>query len=423
MTQSPDAAAGSYANARRQYEDLGVDTEFALEKLGALALSLNCWQGDDVSGFEHIDRVAGGGIQATGNFPGRARTVNELRSDMSKALSLIPGRHRVNLHAMYGEFHGARIDRDEISLDHFRGWIAWAQENGLALDFNATCFAHPNSASGFTLSSKHEEIRRFWIRHVQRAREISADIGKHLGTPCIHNLWIPDGSKDQCVDKAGHRMLLMRSLDEIYSETMDPLRIKDAVESKLFGIGSESFVVGSYDFYLPYALVHHLMPCLDMGHFHPTESIADKISSLLLYADELLVHVSRGVRWDSDHVVILNDDLAALTDEIVRAQALERVHLALDFFDASIDRIGAWVIGSRATQMSVLRSLLEPRKRLVKYEEADNYFARLALLEECKFMPFGAVWNEFCTRMHVPVGTAWIDEVLQYELNVTSRRV
>ena len=422
MTHTPAAHTPSYSIARERYADIGVDTESALDALSSVALSLNCWQGDDVTGFESLGSAAGGGIQATGNHPGRARTPDELRSDIDTALSLIPGTHRVNLHAMYAECGGARIGRDELAPEHFRGWIAWAREKRLSLDFNATCFAHPLADAGFTLSSKDDDIRNFWIRHVRRAREISAEIGAQLGSPCIHNLWIPDGSKDQCVDKFGYRTLLKRSLDEIYAVKMDPARMKDAVESKLFGIGSESFVVGSYDFYLPYALSHGLMPCLDMGHYHPTESVADKISSLLQFTDEVLIHVSRGIRWDSDHVVILNDDLAALTDEIVRAGALARVHFALDFFDASINRIGAWVIGSRATQKSILRSLLEPRRHLQEYEEEGNLFARLALLEESKLLPIGAVWDEYCERMNVPPGTAWIDAVNAYELDVTGKR-
>ncbi len=422
MTHTPAADSQSYSIARERYAALGVDTESALTALSSIALSVNCWQGDDVTGFEQFDSTGGGGIQATGNFPGKARTPDELRADITKALSLIPGTHRVNLHAMYGEFGGARVDRDEIAPAHFTGWIDWAKDKKLALDFNATCFAHPKADAGFTLSSKDEAVRKFWIRHVQQAREISAAMGRALGSPCVHNLWIPDGTKDACVDKLGYRALLKRSLDEIYAAKIDPALMKDAVESKLFGIGSESFVVGSYDFYMPYAVTNGLMPCLDMGHYHPTESIGDKVSALLQYAPELLFHVSRGVRWDSDHVVILNDDLAALTDEIVRSQALARVHFALDFFDASINRIGAWVIGTRATQKSLLRSLLEPRTTLLGYEESENNFARLALLEEMKLMPVGAVWDEFCTRMNVPPGASWIADVMSYQETVTGKR-
>ncbi|HLP16271.1 MAG TPA: L-rhamnose isomerase [Bacteroidota bacterium] len=414
--------SNAYSAARDQYAQYGVDAESALGTLSSVSLSLNCWQGDDVVGFESTDVHGGGGIQATGNYPGRARTPVELRSDIEQALALIPGRHRVNLHAMYGDFRTRPADRDAISSEHFSEWIDWAKNRSLPLDFNATCFAHPKAASGFTLSSRDESIRNFWIEHVKRAREISAAIGRALGSPCIHNLWIPDGAKDQCVDRFGYRSLLRQSLDAVYEAPMNPAEMKDAIESKLFGIGSESFVVGSYDFYLPYALSKGLIPCLDMGHYHPTESVADKVSSLLQYTDELLFHVSRGVRWDSDHVVILNDDLSALTDEIVRAGALEKMHFALDFFDASINRIGAWVVGTRATQKSLLRSLLEPRARLLEYEQSENYFGRLALLEESKSMPFGAVWNEFCKRMDVPAGADWMSEIEDYEKTVTSKR-
>jgi L-rhamnose isomerase len=421
MASISRSAVQSYSIAQEQYVRFGVDTESAIAELSGVALSLNCWQGDDVTGFESLG-VQGGGIQATGDYPGRARTPDELRCDIERALSLIPGRHRVNLHAMYGEFRSRRPDRNEITPDHFAEWIDWAGSRSLALDFNATCFAHPQAASGFTLSSRDESVRSFWIEHVKRARAISAAIGRALGSPCIHNLWIPDGSKDQCVDKLGYRTILRESVDAIYAERFEAALMKDAIESKLFGIGSESFVVGSYDFYMPYALSHGIMPCLDMGHYHPTESVADKVSALLQYADELLFHVSRGVRWDSDHVVILNDDLSQLTDEIARAGALTKVHFALDFFDASINRIGAWVIGSRATLKSMLRSLLEPTAQLRAYERDGNYFARLALLEEAKALPFGDVWNEYCERMNVPPGAEWMNDVAEYERTVTSQR-
>ncbi|MGE5316090.1 MAG: L-rhamnose isomerase [Acidobacteriota bacterium] len=413
----------SYQAARERYAEHGVDTESAIAALSSVSLSINCWQGDDVGGFESFGAQGGGGIQATGNYPGKARTPDELRCDIEKALSLIPGRHRVNLHAMYGDFRSKPADRDAIGPEHFTAWIDWAKAHSLALDFNATCFAHPKADSGFTLSSKDASIRRFWIEHVKRAREISAAIGQALGSACVHNLWIPDGAKDLVVDKFGYRALLRQSLDEVYAEAINPSLMKDAIESKLFGIGSESFVVGSYDFYLPYALKRGLIPCLDMGHYHPTESIADKVSALLQYTDELLFHVSRGVRWDSDHVVIMNDELTSLTDEIVRAGALKKVFFALDFFDASINRIGAWVIGTRATQKSLLRSLLEPRKELLGYEESDQLYARLGLLEDAKMLPFGEVWDEFCERMNVPQGSEWMKAVAEYERTVTSKRV
>ncbi len=427
----------AYLLAQERYAALGADTERALERLKGLSLSLHCWQGDDVGGFERPGAVlSGGGIQVTGNYPGRARTPDELRLDLELAFSLIPGRHRLNLHAMYGEFgsslHRAEahsgsapdrpVDRDEIEPAHFQGWIDWAREEGLGLDFNATCFSHPQADAGYTLSSKDPAVRAFWIEHVQRCREISALFGRELGTPCIHNLWIPDGSKDAPVDRWGHRALLIESLDEIYAHHYSPAEMKDALESKLFGLGSESFVVGSHEFYMGYALCSGLLLCLDLGHFHPTESVADKLSALLQFWPELLLHVSRGVRWDSDHVVVLNDELHALAEEIVRGDALERVHLALDFFDASLNRVGAWVIGARATLQAVLWALLEPTDRLREMEQVGDLFGRLALLEELKTMPCGAVWDEYCRRMEVPVGEMWIERVRAYERAVTARR-
>jgi L-rhamnose isomerase len=413
----------AYGIARQQYADLGVDTEAALAALASKSVSVHCWQGDDVAGFEAPDAaLSGGGIQVTGSHPGRARTVEELRMDLETALSLVPGAHRVNLHAIYGEFRGERVERDEIGIEHFRGWIDWAREWSLGLDFNATLFSHPRAEAGFTLSSKDEETRRFWISHVRRCREIASRMGAELGTPCIHNLWIPDGMKDQCVDRAGHRALLRESLDAIYARKADGEFLKDAVESKLFGIGSESFVVGSHEFYMGYAMRKGLLLCLDLGHFHPTESVADKISALLTFCPELLLHVSRGVRWDSDHVVILDDPIREVALEIVRARALDRVHLALDFFDASLNRVGAWVTGIRATIKAVLLALLEPTERLRAMEEEGDYFSRMALLEELRAMPVGAVWDYHCARSGAPVGRGWIERVKDYEKRVLSKR-
>jgi len=323
----------SYEIAKTRYAELGVDTEIVMEKLSTLSISLHCWQGDDVGGFETPDAIlSGGGIQVTGNYPGKARNVNELRMDLEKVYSLLPGKHRLNLHAIYGEFGGKRIDRNEISTEHFKGWVDWAKRQNIKLDFNATCFSHPKADNGFTLSSKNKSTRDFWIEHVKRCREISAFLGRELKSPCIHNLWIPDGTKDSPVDRWTHRALLKDSLDEIYSIKYDQEEMKDAVESKLFGIGSESYVVGSHEFYMGYAISRGKMVCLDLGHFHPTESIADKISAILQFSDQLLFHVSRGVRWDSDHVVILNDEVKTVAEEIVRAGVLNRVHIALDFF-------------------------------------------------------------------------------------------
>ena len=412
-----------YDQARERYEELGVDTEKALSNLEQVSLSLHCWQGDDVGGFETGGGVlSGGGIQATGNYPGRARTPDELRMDLEKAFSMIPGPHRLNLHASYGEFGGRIVDRDAIEPAHFQGWIDWSKNRNIQLDFNSTYFSHPKADAGFTLSSKDDSIRAFWIEHAKRCREIGAHMGRELGSPCIHNVWIPDGAKDITVDRWKHRELLKAALDAIFEKPFNPQHMKDAVECKLFGIGSESFVVGSHEFYLGYALTRGKMLCIDLGHFHPTESIADKLSSILLYADELLLHVSRGVRWDSDHVVIMNDDVRNMAEEIVRGDVLGRVHVATDFFDASMNRVGAWVIGSRSTIKGFLSALLEPHEELKSYEEQGDYFSRLALLEELKTMPFGAVWDYYCQRAGVPVGMNFIEEIQHYERKVLRKR-
>jgi L-rhamnose isomerase len=408
-----------YDAARARYAELGVDTEAAIARLARVRLSVPCWQGDDVGGFERADAgLTGGGIQTTGRYPGKARTVDELRADLERALTLIPGRHRVNLHAMYGEFGGRRVDRDAIAPEHFAGWIDWARARGLGLDFNPTLFSHPLADSGFTLSSADPGVRAFWLEHVRRCRAIGAEMGRRVGSACIHNLWLPDGMKDLCVDRAGYRARLKASLDALYAEPFEPSHLRDAVESKLFGIGSEAFVVGSHELYLGYAVRHNLILCLDLGHFHPTESVADKVSALLLYLDALLFHVSRGVRWDSDHVVVLDDAVRDVALEIVRADALDRVHLALDFFDASINRVGAWVVGARATQQALLYALLEPHERLLELERTGDYLGRLALLEHAKILPFGAVWDAFCARMDVPHGNGWLDDVHRYEVEV-----
>ncbi len=421
MTRNSEVE-NAFGAARDRYARLGVDVDAALKRLEALAISLQCWQGDDVGGFEKSDTALGGGLAVTGNHPGKARNHDELRRDMEKALSLIPGCHRVNLHAIYGEFGGKKVDRDAIGPEHFQGWIDWARAQGIGLDFNATCFSHPKADSGFTLSSRDAATRAFWIDHVQRCRAISAHVGRELKNTCVHNLWVPDGSKDLPVDRFGHRARLRESLDEIFAESHDRAHMVDSVESKLFGLGSEAFVVGSHEFYLGYALTKGLMVCLDTGHFHPTESVADKIPSLLQFCDELLLHVSRGVRWDSDHVVIVDDELRRLAEEIVRAQALDRVRVALDFFDGSINRIGAWVIGVRAAQRAFLMALLEPHAKLKEYEDKGELFARLGLMEEAKTLPIGAVWDYFCRTQEVPVGESWIDAVRRYEKDVLSKR-
>jgi len=408
----------AFAWSVERYGEIGVDVETALRRLSDVPLSIHCWQGDDVSGFEpNRATLAGSGLAVTGSYPGRARTPAELRKDLEKALSLIPGRHRVNLHAMYGEFPGV-VDRDSIRPEHYLDWLDWARDRGLGLDFNATLFAHPKAQSGFTLSSTDEDVRRFWVEHVRRSREVAAFLGHELEKPCIHNLWIPDGEKDTVTDRWERRSLLRKSLDEAFSYPYPVTEMKDSLEGKLWGIGSESFVVGSYDFYLGYALSRGMMLCLDSGHFHPTESVADKVSALLQFTGELLVHVSRGVRWDSDHVVVSDDALRELASEVVRAGALKRVHFALDYFDAGMNRIAAWVVGARATLKAILAGLLEPAVRLSELDPAG----RLALLEEAKAMPLGVVWDYYCTSSGVPPAGEWMTEVGRYESEVLSGR-
>ncbi|MGA2361165.1 MAG: L-rhamnose isomerase [Candidatus Aminicenantales bacterium] len=419
----PTAVEKAYALSREKYADLGVDTDKAISSLQSVPLSIHCWQGDDVGGFEtSAAGLNGSGLHVTGSYPGKARNVQELRSDLHQAFALIPGRHRLNLHAMYGEFGGKPVDRNEIEPGHFRGWVEWAKQEGLKLDFNATCFAHPKAAAGFTLSSKDPGIRRFWIDHVRLCRKIAAYLGRELQASSTHNLWIPDGSKDVPVDRWTYRSLLKNSLDEIFETEYSPLQMKDSLESKLFGIGSESFVVGSHEFYLGYAFTKGKLVCLDLGHFHPTESVADKISAVLQFSDEILLHVSRGVRWDSDHVVLLNDEIRALAEEIVRGQALDRTHIALDYFDASMNRIGAWVLGARATLRGLLIALLEPRETLQELDGEGRVLARLAALEELKSMPFGPVWDYFCLKNGVPPADFWLREVEAYEKKVLSKR-
>ena len=420
---SRDKLNQAFEIAKSRYAELGVDVAKALKQLEGVSLSIHCWQGDDVGGFEAPEAgLSGGGIQVTGAYPGKARTLAELRKDVEKLFSLLPGRHRLNLHAIYGDFGGKRVDRDRIDPQHFESWVQWAAANAVKLDFNCTCFSHPLAEAGFTLSSKDEKIRSFWIEHVKRCRRISAYIGEKQEDPCIHNLWLPDGAKDLTVDRFGHRRLLLRSLDEVYEEQLPDLAMKDAVESKLFGIGSESFVVGSHEFYMGYALSRGKMLCFDLGHFHPTESVADKISSIFCFVDEILLHVSRPVRWDSDHVVIMNDEVRSLFEEVVRSGRLAATHVGLDFFDGSINRLGAWTLGSRATLKSLLSALLEPRQRLLSYEEQGDYFARLSLLEEVKALPFGAVWDLYCAENDVPLDCEIIGIVHDYEKEVTAGR-
>lgn len=422
MSRSAAQVEQAYELARGEYAAIGVDTEAALARLKTIPISLHCWQGDDVGGFENLGQEIGGGLAVTGNYPGRARTPDELRSDISQALALIPGAHRLNLHGSYAEFHGKPVERNELTPAHFQGWIDWAREKKLGLDFNPTYFAHPKAADGFTLAHSDAGIRKFWIEHGIACRKIGAAMGKALGTPCVTNVWIPDGMKDAPVDRKGPRERLAASLDALFAEPLDPRHNLDAVECKLFGLGSESYVVGSHEFYLGYAITRKKLLCLDAGHFHPTEVISDKISSVLAYVPELLLHVSRGVRWDSDHVVILSDELEAIAQELLRGGFLERVHVGLDFFDASINRVAAWAIGTRCMIKALLLALLEPIDRLRAAEAAGDYTARLALLEEQKSQPFGAVWNYYCQKSGVPVGSAWLDEAKRYESQVLSKR-
>ena len=413
----------AYQLAKEEYAELGINTDLVLQKMNEVIISLHCWQTDDVGGFETPDAtLSGGGIQATGNYPGKATSIDQMRADLEKVLSLLPGKQRLNLHAIYGDFKGEFVDRDQIEVKHYQSWIDWCKKQEIGMDFNASCFSHPKSADGFTLSSKNEENRRFWVEHVKRCRAISAEIGKQLGSPCVHNTWIPDGSKDTPVDRNGYRSLLKKSLDEAMAVEYPKSQMKDAVESKLFGIGAESMTVGCHDFYLGYAIQNNKLICLDNGHFHPTEQVGDKISACLQFLDEVLLHVTRPVRWDSDHVVILNDDLQLIASEIIRNNYLGRVNIGLDFFDASINRIGAYVIGTRAAQKAFMIALLEPTRTLVEMEEAGKGFERLAMLEELKTKPFSAVWDYYCLQSGVPVGMNYIAEIQQYEKDVLSIR-
>jgi L-rhamnose isomerase len=421
MSGKSQNIAESYSSAKARYADMGVDTEAALAKLATIPISLHCWQGDDVGGFENTGEGLSGGIAVTGNYPGRARTPDELRADLDMALSLIPGKHRLNLHAFYGEFGDKKVDRDEIEPEHFTNWIAWAKENGMGMDFNPTCFAHPKAADGFTLSNADKGIRDFWVEHCVRSRDISAVMGKELGSPCVMNVWVPDGFKDTPVDRLSPRQRLADSLDRVFAKAQDPAHMLDAVECKLFGIGSESYVVGSHEFYMGYAVKNQKLLCLDAGHFHPTEGIADKLATVLMYVPEILLHVSRGVRWDSDHVVTLDDALQSISSSLVRDDLLSRTHIGLDFFDASINRIAAWAIGTRNTLKSLLMALLEPAA-LREAETSGDLTSRLALMEELKGMPWGAVWDHYCETQNVPLGTAWLDETKRYESEVLSKR-
>jgi L-rhamnose isomerase len=417
-------SCASFSAANETYAALGVDVETAISLLAKTPIAIHCWQGDDVRGFEKSGAGdPGGGLAVTGNYPGRARTADELRADLGKVFSLVPGKHRLNLHALYLDNGGVAVDRDAIETRHFSAWIDWAKAQGIGMDFNPTFFAHPKADEGFTLSHRDAGIRAFWIEHGRRARLIAADIARALGSMCVNNVWIPDGYKDTPYDRLSPRRRLEGSLDAIFEEEIPDELVLDAVESKLFGIGTESYTVGSHEFYLGYAASRGKAVCLDAGHFHPTENLADKISSVLLFTPRLLLHVSRGVRWDSDHVVVLDDPTRGVMEEVVRGGFLARTSIGLDYFDASINRIAAWTIGIRSAQKALLAALLEPAAALRAAEESGDLTRRLALLEESKSLPWTAVWDEFCRRQDVPVGAAWLADVQTYERNVLSKRL
>ena len=409
----------AYEIAKERYAALGVDTDKTIETLKKTPISLHCWQTDDVIGFETPDGVLSGGIQTTGNYPGRARNIDEVRQDIEKVTSMLAGTYRLNLHEIYGEFNGEKVDRDQVEVKHFQGWMDWAKEQGLKLDFNSTSFSHPKSGS-LTLANPDKEIRDFWIEHTKRCRAIAEAMGKAQGDPCIMNIWIHDGSKDTTVEKLRYRQLLKNSLDEILATKYENMR--DCLEAKLFGIGLESFTVGSWDFYCAYCAANKAIATIDTGHFQVGEDIADKVSSMLLFVPELMLHVSRPVHWDSDHVTTMNDDTQNLFKEIARAGAMDRVHIGLDYFDASINRIGAYIVGTRAAQKCILSALLEPNKLLRQYEDNGQFFERLALLEEAKTLPMGAVYDYFNLTNGVPVGESFIADIEKYEADTTSKR-
>ena len=410
----------SYESAKAAFADWGVDTEAALDRLKTIPISMHCWQGDDVVGFEKKSGSSGGGIQATGNYPGRARTPDELRSDLEFAYSMIPGKHRLNLHAMYLDTE-ASPDRDEIEYQHFEPWVDWAKAQGIGLDFNPTFFAHEKADDNLTLSHPDKGIRDFWIEHGKRSRDIAAKMGAELGSACVNNIWVPDGYKDTPIDRMAARTRLEGSLDAMFAPEQNKAQMLDAVESKLFGIGVEACTVGSHEFYMGYAIRKGILLCLDMGHFHPTENIADKLSSVALSLDEILLHVSRPMRWDSDHVILLSDDILQMAQELVSADLLGRTHIGLDFFDATISRTAAWVIGTRNMQKALLRALLLPLERLKSAEDGLDFTTRLTVTEEFKDMPFGAVWKEFSVRHGVPNGQALISSLDGYQASVANR--
>jgi L-rhamnose isomerase len=414
----------AYEIAKEQFAGIGVDTEAAMKTLETVPISLHCWQGDDVGGFETPGaELSGGGIQATGNYPGKARTIGELRADFEKTVSVLPGKHRIALHASYLDNGGKYVERDAIEPRHFQSWIDWAKANRLGIDFNSTFFSHPKAADGFTLSHPDRAIRDFWIAHGALCRQIGAEIGRQLGSPVVTNVWIPDGYKDIPVDRTGPRERLTDSLDQMFAQPIDPRFHLDAVEAKLFGLGAESYTTGSAEYYLGYAITRQKLLTLDAGHFHPTEVISEKISSVLLFCPGLMLHVSRPVRWDSDHVVILDDELQAIARELVRSGHLhDKIHIGLDYFDASINRVAAWVIGARNMIKALLIALLEPTGAMKEAELKMDFTRRLVMLEEQKSLPWTAVWDYYCEKMGVPVGTAWFDEIRRYEAHTQLQR-
>ncbi|GAA4838836.1 L-rhamnose isomerase [Paenibacillus vulneris] len=411
----------NYELAKELYAAHGIDVDQVLQQLEQVKISMHCWQGDDVKGFLNRDQDLTGGISVTGNYPGAARTPEELRADLEKAFSLIPGKHKVNLHAIYADTD-EKVELDQLEPKHFENWVQWAKEQGLGLDFNPTCFSHEKSSDGFTLSHANPEIRQFWIDHCKASRKIGAYFGEQLGQTCVTNVWIPDGFKDVPADRMAPRQRLKSALDEVFAEEINPAYNLDAVESKLFGLGSEAYVVGSHEFYMGYGIQNNKLICLDAGHFHPTEVISNKLSSLALFTDGILLHVSRPMRWDSDHVVTLDDELIDIGRELVRGGLLDKTHIGLDFFDASINRVAAWVIGTRNTIKALLRAMLDPVEALKKAELEGDYTTRLALTEEFKSYPFGAVWDYYCASKGVPVREEWLAEVKTYEQEVLLKR-
>ncbi|PAE16819.1 L-rhamnose isomerase [Virgibacillus sp. 7505] len=412
----------AYELAKSMYEALGVDVEAALNKLKTVPISIHCWQGDDIGGFEVQQNELSGGIDVTGNYPGKATTPEELRADLEMALRLIPGKHRINLHAIYAETNGQHVERNEMKPEHFRNWVEWAKQHDLGLDFNPTIFSHEKAADGLTLAHPDEEIRQFWIEHCIASRRIGEYFGKELGSASLTNIWIPDGYKDVPSDRLTPRERLKRSLDQIFAVEIDEKYNIDAVESKLFGIGSESYVVGSHEFYMGYALTRGKHLLMDTGHYHPTEMVSNKLSGTIPFTDKIALHVSRPVRWDSDHVVTFDDELKEIAHELVRNNTLDTIRIGLDFFDASINRVAAWVIGTRNMQKALLYALLTPHAELKEYQEKGQFTERLMLMEELKSYPFGAVWDYFCQEMQVPRGTAWLQHVQEYERNEMAQR-